>query len=115
MSSDTPGPLDKNPGVRPADIGEILRRIIRRTITECIKSDLPDPGKNYQLCLKQKFGINFAIHSFRKEFEKLDTEAILITEAENAFKSLNRELALKNVEVHWPALQQAVVNAYQPP
>ena len=43
-------PLDKNPGVRPIGIGEILRRIIGKTITQCIKSDLKNLGINFQLC-----------------------------------------------------------------
>ena len=30
-------PLDKNPGVRPIGIGEVMRRIIGRTITKCKK------------------------------------------------------------------------------
>ena len=50
-------PLDKNPGVRPIGIGEVLRRIIGKTITQCIKSDLKNIGKNFQLCLGQKCGI----------------------------------------------------------
>ena len=29
--------LDKNPGVRPIGIGEVMRRIIGRTITRCLK------------------------------------------------------------------------------
>ena len=33
-------PLDKNPGLRPIGIGEVLRTIIGKTITHCIKSDL---------------------------------------------------------------------------
>ena len=32
--------LDKNPEVRPIGIGEVQRRIIGKTITQCIKSDL---------------------------------------------------------------------------
>ena len=44
-------PLDRNPGVRPIGIGEILRRINGKTIIQCIKSDLKNLGKNFQLCL----------------------------------------------------------------
>ena len=32
-------PLDKNPGVRPVGIGEVMRRIIGRTITKCLKTN----------------------------------------------------------------------------
>ena len=32
-------PLDKNPGVRPIGIGEVMRRIIGRTITKCLKTN----------------------------------------------------------------------------
>ena len=38
-------PLDKNPGVRPIGIGEVLRRITDITITQCIKSDLENLEK----------------------------------------------------------------------
>ena len=88
--------LDKNLGVRPIGIGEVLRRrLIGKTITRCIKSDHKNLGKKFQLCLGQKCGIEYAIHSLRKEFDKPKTEAILGIDAENAFNSLNRELALK--------------------
>ena len=36
-------------------------------------------------------------------------------DAENAFNSLNRELALKNVEVLYPALHHALANSYNYP
>ena len=47
-------PLDKNQGVRPIGIGEVIRRIICRTITKCLKSELMVLGSNYQLCLGRK-------------------------------------------------------------
>ena len=37
-------PLDKNPGVRPIGIGEVMRRIIGRTITKCPKNELMSLG-----------------------------------------------------------------------
>ena len=55
--------LDENPGVRPIGIGEVLRRIIGRSIVQCLKTDLKLLGGNKQLCLGQKSGIEHAIHS----------------------------------------------------
>ena len=94
-------PLDKNPGVRPIGIGEVLRQIIGKTITQCIKSDLQNLGKSVQLCLGQK--------------NEIETDAILLIDAENAFNSLNIELALKIKEIICPALHHALANSFKIP
>ena len=33
-------PLDKNPGIRPVGIGEVLRRIISKAVTSLLKEDI---------------------------------------------------------------------------
>ena len=33
-------PLDKDPGVRPVGIGEVLRRIINKTVASFLKEDI---------------------------------------------------------------------------
>ena len=81
-------PLDKNPGVRPIGIGEVIRRMIGRTITKCLKSEFMVLGLNYQLCIGQKCGIEYAFHTLRKQYKKTDSDAILLIDAENAFNSL---------------------------
>ena len=91
-------PLDKNPGVRPIGVGEVIRRIIGRNILRCIGNDLKILGQNRQLCLGQKCGIEHAFHSLRETFELPETEGLLLIDAKNAFNSLNRDLALKNSE-----------------
>ena len=40
------------PGVRPIGIGEVLRRKIGKTITQCIKSDLKNLGKKFPTLLR---------------------------------------------------------------
>ena len=49
----------------------------------------------------------------RNEFEKPETEAILLIDPENAFNSLNREISLENVEILCPALHHALANSYK--
>ena len=108
-------PLDKNPGVRPIGVGEVLRRIIGRSILRCIQNDLKLLGTNQQLCLGQKCGIEHAIHSLRNEFEKAEVEGILLIDAKNAFNSLNRDLALWNIEKMCPSIVTALKNSYKSP
>ena len=69
-------------------------------------------GSNYQLCLGQKFGIEFAIHTLRDQYSKTSANTVLLIDAENAFNSLNRKLALKNIENTCPSLLTAIKNSY---
>ena len=107
--------LDKCPGVRPIGIGEVLRRIIGRSIMRCIKRDLALLGSNTQMCLGQKCGIEHAIHALRKAYDSPEVEGILLIDAQNAFNSLNRDLALKNVDILCPSLTHAIRNSYSTP
>ena len=45
----------------------------------------------------------------------METDGILFTDTGNAFNLLNRELALKNVEILCPALHHALANLYKHP
>ena len=108
-------PLDKNPGVRPIGVGEIVRRISARVILKCIGHDLKALGGNSQLCLGQKSGIEHAIHSLREKFEHDDSEAMLLIDAKNTFNSLNRSLALQNIELICPSIVTALRNSYDSP
>ena len=66
-------PLDKNPGVRPIGIGEVM---IGQTLTKCLKNELMSLGSNYPLCLVQKQGIKYAIHTLRDEYSKTYADAV---------------------------------------
>ena len=64
-----------------------MRRIIGRTITKCPKNELMSLDLNYQLCLGQKCGIEYAIHTLRDQYSKTSANAVLLIDAENAFNS----------------------------
>ena len=106
-------PLDKNSGVRRIGIGEILRRTIGRNMTKCTSQDFLELGSNKQLCLGQKSGNELVIHSLREKFEESDAEALL-PDANNTLNSLNRELAMKNIEILCPPLYHATYNYSKP-
>ena len=78
-------------------------------------SSFPLVPQSDQLCLGQKCGIEHAIHALRHEFETPQAEAMLLIDAENAFNSLNRKLALKNIELICPSLINALRNSYESP
>ena len=89
--------LDKNPGVRPIGVCEVVRRIISKAILFVIKGDIQDAAGSRQLCGGLIAGIEAAVHSVRKLFDNDTTEAILFVDANNAFNSLNRANALMNI------------------
>ena len=90
--------LDKSPGVRPIGVEETVRRIIIKAIFSVIKDDVQEVIGALQICAGQESGCEAAIHAMREVFNSADTEAIILVDAPNAFNSLNREEALRNVK-----------------
>ena len=70
---------------------------------------------NYQLCHGHKSGIEYAFHTLRKQYEKTDSDGVLLIDAENAFNSLNRNLALKNFAKKCPSIPPSIENSYSNP
>ena len=84
-------------------------------IIKCSKSELLVLGSNYQLCLGQRSGIEYAIRTHNMQYEKTDSDAILLIVAENAFNSLNRNLDLKKIAKISPSILTAIQNSYYNP
>ena len=68
-------------------------------------------GLNNQLCLGQKCGLEYAIHTLRKQYEKTNSDAILLIDAESAFNSLNRNQGLKKIAIICPSILPAIQNS----
>lgn len=107
--------LGKNPGVRPIGIGEVCRRIISKAILKIVGNDVLEAAGPLQLCAGQDGGCEAVVHSIRQIFAESDSEALLLVDAENAFNSLNREVALRNVLHLCPSLGRVLVNTYRDP
>ena len=58
-------PLDKNPGIRPIGIGEVLRRIIAKAVMRTFRSEIMDSVGCYQLCGGQRAGCEAAVHAMK--------------------------------------------------
>ena len=106
-------PLDKNPGVRPIGIGEVVRRIVGKIALRIIRPDLKRAAGIEQLCVGQRAGIESAIHELRSSFNASPEQCLLQVDADNAFNSLNRSLALRNIEMTCPLLKVLLINYYR--
>ena len=68
-----------------------------------------------QTCAGLQSGIEATIHAMRRTFEKDESEAIILVDAENAFNNLNRKVALNTIKQSCPPLYQYLQNTYQKP
>ena len=106
-------PLDKNPGVRPVGIGEVVRRIVGKAAIRVISKDLRRVAGSDQLCVGQRAGIESAIHELRTSFASSREHALLQIDASNAFNTLNRCLALQNIDMICPLMKVILLNTYR--
>ena len=55
--------LDKNPGIRPIGIGEVLRRIMGKTVSGFLKEEIKEAAGPLQVCAGHNAGAEAAIHA----------------------------------------------------
>ena len=108
-------PLDKRPGVRPIGVGEVLRRIVGKAVLVVVGPDVQSAAGSLQLCAGQTCGIEAAVHAMRDIFQQDSSEAVLLVDAKNAFNTLNRQVALRNISVLCPAISRILINTYREP
>ena len=105
-------PLDKNPGLRPIGVGEVLRRIAGKVFMAVVKGDVQESVGSLQVCAGQAGGCEAAIHAMRSIYESDDSDCVLLIDAANAFNSMNRSAMLKNIERICPAAYIYAYNCY---
>ena len=108
-------PLDKNPGVRPIGIGEMLRRLVSKCVLTVAHDEVTRMCGTMELCAGQCAGAEAAIHAVSDLFNRDDTEAALFVDASNVFNSLNRSATMHNVRILCPTLSIFVINVYRMP
>jgi len=107
--------LNKNPGLRPIGIGEVLRRIVGKTIAWSVSDEIQEAAGPLQVSSGLKGGAEAAIHAMRDVFEADTTDAVILVDASNAFNNLNRQAALHNIRYICPPLSQTLINTYRKP
>ena len=112
--------LNKDPGsaelqIRPIGVGEVMRRIVGKTIVWSLNSEIQKAAGPLQVASGLKGGAEAAIHSMKTIFEEASTDAILLVDAENAFNRLNRMAALHNMQYICPPFATVLINTYRNP
>lgn len=107
--------LDKNPGIRPIGIGEVLRRIVGKTITGFLKEEIKEAAGPLQVCAGHSAGSEAAIHAMSQVFEEEGTDGILLIDASNAFNQMNRSVALHNIQITCKEMALYIINTYRSP
>ena len=108
-------PLDKNPGIRPIGVGEVLRRIIGKTTALFLKEEVKSAAGPLQVCAGHSAGAEAAIHTMSQVFHEEETDGILLIDATNAFNQMNRAVAMHNVQITCPIMPKYVINTYRSP
>ena len=107
--------LDKNPGLRPIGVGEVLRRIAGKVVTSIVKDDVTKAVGNLQLCGGQDAGCEAVVHLMLDIFGTSKTEVVVLVGAENAFSSINRQVFSHNIKHICPPVVTFVRNCYNVP
>ena len=108
-------PLDKNPGLRPIGIGEVLRRIIGKMVVSVLRGDLQENAGDLQLCAGQKSGCEAGIHAMSDIYDDEETHGVIQVDANNAFNTINRKMFLQNISIICPEISTFITNCYQKP
>ena len=107
--------LDKNIGLRPIGVREVLRRIAGKVVMSIVKDDLTKTVRNLHLCGGQDAGCEAAVYSVHDIFETDKAEAVLLVDTKNAFSSINSQVFLHNIKHICPHIATFVRNCYNVP
>jgi hypothetical protein len=61
----------------------------------------------------QANGCEAGVHLIRKLYDDDGVEGILLVDASNAFNNLNRQRALRNIQIICPAIATILLNTYR--
>ena len=95
-------PLDKNLGLRPIGVGEVLRRVAGKVFVSTLRDDIITSVGPLQVCAGQEPVCEAAVHAMHKMYKEEHTEEVLLVDRANAFSSANRKVFLHNINVVCP-------------
>ena len=68
-----------------------------------------------KLCAGQNSGSEAGVHALKLIFADTGNEAVQLVDATNAFNCLNRQVALRNIQINCPAVFPILLKTYHQP
>ena len=88
--------LDKNPGLRPIGVGEILRCITGKIVVSSTRNDVIDTVGLLQVFAGHETGCEAVIHARNNVFQDEQKDPVLLVDAANAFNAVSRRVLLQH-------------------
>ena len=83
-------------------IGEVIRRILGRTVIKTFRRNILESAGDLQLCTGQRSGCETVVHALISMFSEDDSHPILLVDAYNVFNQINQIIMLHNIRVMCP-------------
>ena len=80
-----------------------------------LREDIQEAAGSFQTATGLKAGAEAAIHAMRTIFKDPTTEGVILFDASNVFNSLNRRVALHNIQISWSSFSRILINIYHIP
>ena len=90
-----------------------MRRIIGKSIATALGSEIQQAAGPLQVCAGHLSGCEAAVHSMHRVSQSSFSEGVILVDACNAFNSLNRETALRNIQHLCPPIAKILINTYR--
>ena len=107
--------MNKNPGVRPIGVGEAIRKIIESCIGWVVKKDIQEAAGSLQMGTGLQFRAEAAIHSMKEIFHDKQTDPVILVDASSTPNSLNRNVALHNIQILYSKFSTILISTYRLP
>ena len=80
-----------------------------------VRSDVENAAGALQKCTGSSSGIEATVNGMQEMYVDNDMEGVLMIDGKNAFNSLNRAVAIHNIQRLCPVLARIVLNCYRIP
>ena len=86
-----------------------------KMVSGFLKEEIKEAAGPLQVCAGHNVGVEAAIHTMSQVFEEEGTDGILLIDASNAFKQMNRSAASHSFQITCKEMAHYVINTYRSP